>query len=132
MRTTLFFVLFFSLTSNSFANATIVTKATDKDLTCEQILTESQEVEATLGESATGLFANAAAVNAATGVAVNAAVYSGAASSLGGWGGAAISAIGGLAGAASKQKEEEEAAKKAAAEKRAYYLFGLYRGKSCE
>lgn len=132
MRFMLFFVLSFSFITNALADASIVTKATDKDMTCEEILVESQEVEKILGENATGLFANAAAVNVATGAAVNAAVYSGAASSLGGFGGAALSALGGLAGAASKKKEEEEKEKKLAAEKRAYYLFGLYRGKSCE
>ncbi len=132
MRFTLFFVLCCSFMTNAHANAGIVTKASDSKMSCDEILTESQEVESQLGENATGLFANAAAVNVATGVATNAAVYSGVAGSLGGWGGAALSAIGGIAKSTAKNNEEEEAAKKATAEKRAYYLFGLYRGKNCE
>lgn len=103
-------------------------KMGDARMTCDQILTEANNMELVLGGSpAEGMMDSEQLANIGTGLAQNAAIHAGAGRAVG-----AIGQVGGLIGRSSKKKKEEEALRKVVAEKRWIYMVGLYQGRNCD
>lgn len=99
----------------------------DEAMNCEAIVAQANEATTVMGAAPVGgVFGSSAAVNAATSVAVQSAIVSGAGRAIPGLGFA-----GNMLGAAARRREEEQAAARATAERRWYYLNGLYQGRNC-
>ena len=99
----------------------------DEALTCEAIVAQAGEAEGVMGAAPVGGgFGSSAAVSAATSVAVQGAIVSGAGRAIPGLG-----LAGNMLGAAARRREEQQAAAREVAEKRWYYLNVLYQGRNC-
>lgn len=100
----------------------------DTAMTCSDILISANEASEILGGAPEGgVFGSEYAVNAATSLAMQGALYSGAGRAIPGLG-----AVGGMLGRAARARQEQEEARRQIAERRWYYLNGLYQGRDCD
>jgi hypothetical protein len=109
--------------------AIAVNQPTDNQLTCPQITAQINQMNDVLGIQE-GEMRNAEAMGLATGVAVNAAVYSGAVGSMAGsvpFMGQALGAVGQM----NRMNKEQAEAYAAQAMNRRNVLTGIYAGRDC-
>jgi len=100
----------------------------DTAMSCQQIIAAATEQTEILGGSPEGgLLGSEYAVGAATALAQQGALMSGAGRAIPGLG-----MVGGMMGRAAQRRREEEEARRAIAEKRWYFLNGLYGGRDCD
>ena len=100
----------------------------DTAMTCQQVATEANEISQMLGGAPEGgVFTSEQAISAATGIAMQGALMSGAGRMLPGMG-----LVGNALGAAARRQREQEEARRETARTRWYYLNGLYAGRDCD
>ncbi|KPP83064.1 MAG: hypothetical protein HLUCCA04_03030 [Oceanicaulis sp. HLUCCA04] len=100
----------------------------DSALSCREVVMEANAAAEVLGGAPEGgVFDSTYATEAATSVATQAALMSGAGRAIPG-----ISAVGGFMRQRAERREAELAAQRDVAEKRWYWLSGLYEGGQCD
>ncbi len=100
----------------------------DSSLTCPQIIEGAAQLAQALGGAPEGgVFSSEQAINAATGIAMQGAIMSGAGSAIPGMG-----LLGNAMGAMARRDRERREAEQLIARQRWYYLNGLYTGRSCD
>jgi hypothetical protein len=100
----------------------------DTALTCPQIAIEANELTRVLGGAPEGgVFTSEQAISAATSVAMQGAIMSGAGRMLPG-----VGLLGSALGAAARRDRERREAERLTAQQRWYYLNGLYSGRNCD
>ncbi len=100
----------------------------DARLTCPQIADGAAQLAQTLGGApAGGVFGSEQAIGAATGLAMQGALLSGAGRAIPGMG-----MLGNAVGAAARRDRERREAERLVAQQRWYYLNGLYTGRECD
>ncbi|MCC5981953.1 MAG: hypothetical protein JJU26_09580 [Oceanicaulis sp.] len=103
-------------------------RTADTALSCREVIVEANAAADVLGGAPeSGVFDSTYATEAATGIAQQAALMSGAGRAIPG-----IGAVGGMMRRRAEQLEAELAAQRAIAEKRWYWLSGLYEGGQCD
>ena len=103
-----------------------VIRTGDTGMTCPQIMADANTAATLLG-GAPGVFSSEQAVNAATSVAMQGALMSGAGRMLPGMG-----LLGNVAGGIARRDRERREAERLVAQQRWYYLNGLYSGRNCD
>lgn len=100
----------------------------DAALTCPQIVQAAGQLAQTLGGAPEGgVFSSEQAISAATGLAMQGALMSGAGSAIPGMG-----LLGNAMGAMARRDRERREAERLVAQQRWYYLNGLYTGRNCD
>lgn len=100
----------------------------DSSLTCPQIIEGAAQLAQTLGGAPEGgVFTSEQAINAATSVAMQGALMSGAGRVIPGMG-----LLGNAMGAMARRDRERREAERLVAQQRWYYLNGLYTGRNCD
>ncbi|MDP2213167.1 hypothetical protein [Phenylobacterium sp.] len=100
----------------------------DASLTCPQIVEGAAELAGVLGGAPEGgVFNNEQAINAATGIAMQGAIMSGAGRAIPGMG-----LLGNAVGAMARRDRERREAEQLVARQRWYYLNGMYTGRNCD
>jgi len=100
----------------------------DSSLTCPQIVEGAGQLAQVLGGAPEGgVFSSEQAISAATSVAMQGALMSGAARALPGMG-----LLGNAMGAMARRDRERREAERLVAQQRWYYLNGLYTGRNCD
>jgi len=100
----------------------------DSSLTCPQIVPGASQLSEVLGGSPEGgVFGSEQAIGAATGLAMQGALMSGAGRAIPDMG-----MLGNAMGAAARRDRERREAERAVAQQRWYYLNGLYTGRNCD
>lgn len=100
----------------------------DASLTCPQIVEGAGQLAQILGGAPEGgVFSNEQAISAATSVAMQGAIMSGAGRALPGMG-----LLGNAMGAMARRDRERREAERLVAQQRWYYLNGLYAGRNCD
>lgn len=100
----------------------------DSSLTCPQIVAGAGQLAQVLGGSPEGgVFGSEQAIGAATGLAMQGALMSGAGRAIPGMG-----MLGNAMGAAARRDRERREAERVVAQQRWYYLNGLYTGRNCD
>ncbi|MDO9588579.1 MAG: hypothetical protein Q7J13_11675 [Brevundimonas sp.] len=100
----------------------------DASLTCPQIVDSAGRLAQVLGGAPEGgVFGSEQAIGAATGLAMQGALMSGAGSAIPGMG-----LLGNAMGAMARRDRERREAERAVAQQRWYYLNGLYTGRNCD
>ncbi len=96
----------------------------DVRMSCDALVSEASAMEQIIGGSPEG---SILASDAATGIATELAVRSGAYKAVG-----AIGAVGGVFKGIGNRKKKEREEQKKIAEQRWYYVVGLYQGRQCD
>ena len=100
----------------------------DASLTCPQIIDGAAQLAQALGGAPEGgVFSSEQAINAATSVAMQGALMSGAGRAIPGMG-----LLGNAMGAMARRDRERREAERLVAQQRWYYLNGLYTGRNCD
>jgi len=100
----------------------------DANLTCPQIVQGAAEMAQVLGGSPEGgVFGSEEVIGAATGLAMQGAIMSGAGRAIPGMG-----MLGNAVGAMARRDRERREAERLVAQQRWYYLNGLYTGRRCD
>ncbi len=100
----------------------------DSSLTCPQIVEGASQLAQVLGGAPEGgVFGSEQAIGAATGLAMQGALMSGAGRMIPGMG-----LLGNAAGAMARRDRERREAERLVAQQRWYYLNGLYTGRNCD
>jgi hypothetical protein len=100
----------------------------DSSLSCPQIVEGASQLAQTLGGAPEGgVFTSEQAINAATSVAIQGALMSGAGRVIPGMG-----MLGNAMGAMARRDRERREAERLVAQQRWYYLNGLYTGRNCD
>ena len=100
----------------------------DTSLTCQQIVQNANELAGILGGAPEGgVFSSEQAINAATSVAMQGALMSGAGRAVPGLG-----LLGNAMGAMARRDAERREAERVIARQRWYYMNGLYSGRDCD
>jgi hypothetical protein len=100
----------------------------DAGLTCPQIVEGAGQLAQTLGGAPEGgVFTSEQAISAATSVAMQGAIMSGAGRMIPGMG-----LLGNAMGAMARRDRERREAERLVAQQRWYYLNGLYTGRNCD
>lgn len=100
----------------------------DAGLTCPQIVEGAGQLAQTLGGAPEGgVFTSEQAISAATSVAMQGAIMSGAGRVIPGMG-----LLGNVMGAMARRDRERREAERLVAQQRWYYLNGLYTGRNCD
>lgn len=100
----------------------------DASMTCPQIVEGAGHLAQTLGGApGGGVFGSEQAIGAATGLAMQGALMSGAGRAIPGMG-----LLGNAMGAAARRDRERREAERVVAQQRWYYLNGLYTGRNCD
>lgn len=100
----------------------------DASLTCPQIVEGAARLAETLGGApGGGVFGSEQAIGAATGLAMQGALMSGAGRAIPGMG-----MLGNAMGAVARRDRERREAERLVAQQRWYYLNGLYTGRDCD
>lgn len=100
----------------------------DSSLSCPQIVEGASQLAQTLGGAPEGgVFSSEQAINAATSVAIQGALMSGAGRVIPGMG-----MLGNAMGAMARRDRERREAERLVAQQRWYYLNGLYTGRNCD
>lgn len=100
----------------------------DAGLTCPQIVEGADQLAQTLGGAPEGgVFTSEQAISAATSVAMQGAIMSGAGRVIPGMG-----LLGNAMGAMARRDRERREAERLVAQQRWYYLNGLYTGRNCD
>ena len=100
----------------------------DAGLTCPQIVEGAGQLAQTLGGAPEGgVFTSEQAISAATSVAMQGAIMSGAGRVIPGMG-----LLGNAMGAMARRDRERREAERLVAQQRWYYLNGLYTGRNCD
>lgn len=100
----------------------------DSSLTCPQIVAGAAQLAQTLGGAPEGgVFSSEQAISAATSVAMQGALMSGAGRAIPGMG-----LLGNAMGAMARRDRERREAERLVAQQRWYYLNGLYTGRNCD
>lgn len=100
----------------------------DDALDCPGIIAAAIESAEILGGAPEGgVFGSEQAINAATGLAVQGAIMSGAGRAVPG-----VGMLGNALGAAARRRREQQEAERLIAQQRWYYLNGLYAGRDCD
>ncbi|MGY6533362.1 hypothetical protein [Glycocaulis sp.] len=117
-----------ALSTPALAQQGQVIRTGDTALSCREVIVEANAAAEVLGGAPEGgVFDSTYATEAATGIAQQAALMSGAGRAIPG-----IGAVGGMMRQRAQQREAELAAQRAVAEKRWYWLSGLYEGGQCD
>jgi hypothetical protein len=117
-----------ALSTPALAQQGQVIRMGDSALSCREVIAEANAASEVLGGAPEGgVFDSAYAADAATSVAAQAALMSGAGRAIPG-----IGAVGGFMRQRAQQREAELAAQREIAEKRWYWLSGLYQGGQCD
>ncbi|WP_429912834.1 hypothetical protein [Glycocaulis sp.] len=117
-----------ALSTPALAQQGQVIRTGDTALSCREVIVEANAAAEVLGGAPEGgVFDSTYATEAATGLAQQAALMSGAGRAIPG-----IGAVGGMMRQRAQQREAELAAQRAVAEKRWYWLSGLYEGGQCD
>jgi len=100
----------------------------DSSLTCPQIVDGAAQLAQALGGAPEGgVFTSEQAISAATSVAMQGAIMSGAGRAIPGMG-----LLGNAMGAMARRDRERREAERLVAQQRWYYLNGLYTGRNCD
>lgn len=100
----------------------------DASLTCPQIVAGAAQLAQALGGAPEGgVFSSEQAISAATSVAMQGALMSGAGRAIPGMG-----LLGNAMGAMARRDRERREAERLVAQQRWYYLNGLYTGRNCD
>ncbi len=100
----------------------------DSSLTCPQIVEGASQLAQVLGGAPEGgVFSSEQAIGAATGLAMQGALMSGAGRAIPGMG-----LLGNAVGAMARRDRERREAERLVAQQRWYYLNGLYTGRNCD
>lgn len=100
----------------------------DASLTCTQIVEGAGQLAQVLGGAPEGgVFSSEQAIGAATGLAMQGALMSGAGRAIPGMG-----LLGNAMGAMARRDRERREAERLVAQQRWYYLNGLYTGRNCD
>jgi hypothetical protein len=100
----------------------------DSGLTCPQIVEGAAQLAQALGGAPEGgVFSSEQAISAATGLAMQGALMSGAGRAIPGMG-----LLGNAMGAMARRDRERREAERLVAQQRWYYLNGLYTGRNCD
>lgn len=100
----------------------------DSGLTCPQIVEGAAQLAQALGGAPEGgVFSSEQAIGAATGLAMQGALMSGAGRAIPGMG-----LLGNAMGAMARRDRERREAERLVAQQRWYYLNGLYTGRNCD
>ena len=100
----------------------------DASLTCPQIVDGAAQLAQVLGGAPEGgVFSSEQAISAATSVAIQGAIVSGAGRAIPGMG-----LLGNAMGAMARRDRERREAERLVAQQRWYYLNGLYTGRNCD
>ncbi|MDP3802898.1 hypothetical protein [Brevundimonas sp.] len=100
----------------------------DASLTCPQIVEGAGQLAQVLGGAPEGgVFGSEQAISAATSVAIQGAIVSGAGRAIPGMG-----LLGNAMGAMARRDRERREAERLVAQQRWYYLNGLYAGRNCD
>lgn len=100
----------------------------DDAMDCPGIIAAANQAAEILGGAPEGgVFGSEEAINAATGLAMQGAIMSGAGRAIPGMG-----MLGNALGAAARQRREQQEAARLVAQQRWYYLNGLYAGRDCD
>lgn len=117
-----------ALSTPALAQEGQVIRMGDSALSCREVVAEANAASEILGGAPEGgIFDSAYATGAATGLAQQAALMSGAGRAIPG-----IGAVGGFMRQRAERREAELAAQREIAEKRWYWLSGLYEGGQCD
>lgn len=110
------------------AQTSQVIRIGDDAMDCPGIITAANEAAEILGGAPEGgVFGSEQAISAATGLAVQGAIMSGAGRAVPG-----VGLLGNALGAAARQRREQQEAARLVAQQRWYYLNGLYSGRDCD
>lgn len=121
-------LLSLSLAVPAMAQQAQIIRVGDSSMTCPQIVQGANELAQTLGGAPEGgVFASEQAISAATSVAVQGALMSGAGRAVPGLG-----MLGSAMGAAARRESERREGERVLARQRWYYLNGLYEGRNCD
>ena len=117
-----------ALSAPALAQQGQVIRTGDTAMSCREVIVEANAAAEVLGGAPEGgVFDSTYATEAATGIAQQAALMSGAGRAIPG-----IGAVGGMMRRRAEQREAELAEQRAVAEKRWYWLSGLYEGGQCD